>query len=203
NSPPGQPIANEGCAKSTCHGSASNPLHISTTLTPAQNLASFGCFINAQAPSLSAVLACPLNEPGCPKSPHPGQRVFRDTTDLNYQRILSYLYSTKTVSSPLDFAFFARQVQPLFNDPANGGLGRRAGDPRVGRRAAPRRERLPAELARRRHLLGAAAQSVHDGGRRVQAPAADLRSRRGQPVQQRPVGHAPLEQQVRRPEPGV
>ena len=31
NSPPGQPISYDGCARSTCHGAATNPLHISAT----------------------------------------------------------------------------------------------------------------------------------------------------------------------------
>jgi hypothetical protein len=37
-------------------------------------------------------------------------------TDLNYQRILSYLYASKTAITPLDFAYFTRQINPLFND---------------------------------------------------------------------------------------
>jgi hypothetical protein len=125
NAPPGQPIANVGCSRSTCHGTDRGPgtLYLAPTNTPAQNLQSFGCYINAAAPSESPILACPLNGPGCPKSPHPGQNVFRDPTDRNYQRLLSFLYATKTVKNPLDFAFFARQIDPIFKDPNFGGLG--------------------------------------------------------------------------------
>ena len=39
-------------------------------------------------------------------------------SDLNYQRVLSYLYSAKTGATPLDFAFFARVVNVIFDDPA-------------------------------------------------------------------------------------
>ena len=122
NAAPGQPVANNGCARSTCHGAATNPLHIATTNTPIQNLTSFGCFVNLASPSASAVLRCPLNDPACPKSPHPGQDVFASPEDLNYQRIASWLYSAQGAASPYDFAFFARQIDPIFNDPSFGGL---------------------------------------------------------------------------------
>ncbi len=122
NVAPGQPVANNGCARATCHGAATNPLHISTTSTPLQNLTSFGCFVNLQNPSSSPILLCPLNDPGCPKSPHPGQDVFASPQDLNYQRIASWLYSAQKAASPMDFAFFARQVAPIFGDPASGGI---------------------------------------------------------------------------------
>jgi hypothetical protein len=63
------------------------------------------------------VLQCPLNAPGCPKTPHPGQNVFLPgAQDLNYQRILSYIYGSKTAATPLDFAFYARQINTIFND---------------------------------------------------------------------------------------
>jgi hypothetical protein len=42
--------------------------------------------------------------------------VFADAADLNYQKVLSFIYGAKTVATPLDFAFFARKVNPLFND---------------------------------------------------------------------------------------
>ena len=128
NAQPGQAISYDGCGRSSCHGgTGAGALHISAASTPLQNLTSFGCYINSAAPSQSAILACPLNAPGCPKSPHPGQNVFRDPTDRNYQRILSFLYATSGVSSPLDFAFFARQIDPIFKDPNSGGLGATGG----------------------------------------------------------------------------
>ena len=122
NVAPGQPVANNGCARATCHGATTNPLNISTTNTPIQNLTNFACFVNLANPSASAILQCPLNYPGCPKSPHPGQDVFASEEDLNYQRIASWLYATQGAASPLDFAFFARQVAPIFDDPNSGGL---------------------------------------------------------------------------------
>ncbi|MGO8993210.1 MAG: hypothetical protein ACLQVI_07765 [Polyangiaceae bacterium] len=122
NEAPGQAVANDGCARSACHGSTTNALSISTTNTPIQNLTNLGCFVNLKNPSASAILQCPLNYPGCPKSPHPGQDVFASQQDLNYQRIASWLYSAQGSANPLDFAFFARQVAPIFSDPASGGI---------------------------------------------------------------------------------
>ncbi len=122
NLAPGQPVANNGCARTTCHGSTTNPLNISPSNTPAQNLAHVACFVNAANPSASPILLCPLNDPGCPKNPHPGQDVFASQQDLNYQRIASWLYSGQGTSSPLDLAFFARQVAPIFTDPSSGGI---------------------------------------------------------------------------------
>lgn len=111
-----------GCALSACHGDKTRTggaLIISRDLTPEQNLASFACFVNLTNPVASQVLVCPLGIEGpygCKKGAHPGQDVFSGAQDPNYQRVLSYLYATKTVQSPLDFAFFARQINPIFND---------------------------------------------------------------------------------------
>jgi hypothetical protein len=123
-----------GCARSACHGAdrTGGALVIKTSNTSAQNLQNFACFVNIANPTASAILECPLNAPGCPKSPHPGQNVFLPgNTDLNYQRILSFLYATKTASTPLDFAFFARQINPIFSDVnsvQNGAQGRSCTD---------------------------------------------------------------------------
>jgi hypothetical protein len=107
-----------GCAKAACHGAdrTGGALVIKTTNSVQQNLANFACFVNLTSPSSSEILQCPLDQPGCRHSPHPGQVVFANAQDRNYQRILSYLYGAKTVASPLDFAFFARRVNPLFGD---------------------------------------------------------------------------------------
>jgi hypothetical protein len=107
-----------GCARATCHGAdrTGGALVIKTTNTAAQNLQSFACFVNLANPTSSPILLCPLNDPRCPKQ-HPGQNVFLPgNQDLNYQRILSYLYGSKTASTPLDFAFFARQINTIFDD---------------------------------------------------------------------------------------
>jgi hypothetical protein len=107
-----------GCARAACHGQdrTGGALVIKATNTVQQNLASFACFVNLTSPTSSEILVCPLDQPGCRRSPHPGQVVFSDANDLNYQKVLSYLYGAKTVSNPLDFAFFARRINPLFND---------------------------------------------------------------------------------------
>jgi hypothetical protein len=42
--------------------------------------------------------------------------VLGGANDLNYQRMLAYIYGTNAVTSPLDFAFFARRVHPILND---------------------------------------------------------------------------------------
>jgi hypothetical protein len=107
-----------GCARSTCHGTpgAAGKLFIDPDASPAENLERFACFVNLDNPSASAILACPLDLASCPTSGgHRGEDIFDGVTDLNYQRILSYLYAA-TSNSPLDFAFYARKLDPLFND---------------------------------------------------------------------------------------
>ena len=107
-----------GCARATCHGAdrTGGALVIKTTSDAATNLANFACFVNLNNPTVSDILLCPLNQPGCRHYPHPGQDVFSGPTDLNYQRILSYLFAAKTVATPIDFAFYARQIDTIFND---------------------------------------------------------------------------------------
>jgi hypothetical protein len=115
---PGSPPTTTGCARTTCHGAdrTGGALVIKETNDVATNLASFACFVNLQQPSASEILVCPLNQPGCRRSPHPGQMVFSGAGDLNFQRVLSYLYAAKTSSTPIDFAFYVRQIDPIFND---------------------------------------------------------------------------------------
>lgn len=118
NDPTGQRVST-GCARSTCHGAdrTGGALVIKESATPALNLQNFACFVNLGNPTSSSVLLCPLNAPGCPKTPHPGQNVFLPgAQDRNYQRILSYIYGSKTAATPLDFAFYARQINTIFND---------------------------------------------------------------------------------------
>jgi hypothetical protein len=137
NQPPGTPVASDSCGRATCHGSATNPLSLSPKNTAATNLHNFGCFVNLASPSASPILQCPLNtNPAlctAPNGKHPGQNVFASEQDLNFQRIASWIYSaqppsgsaagTKGAASPLDFAWYARQVGPIFDDPAFGGEG--------------------------------------------------------------------------------
>ncbi|WP_394839361.1 hypothetical protein LVJ94_20965 [Pendulispora rubella] len=104
-----------GCAGGTCHGQDKpGALTIKKGASAADNLKSFACYVNSTNPVQSQILICPLGKNNCKKSPHPGNAVFRNATDLNYQRLLSFLYATKTATTPLDFAFFARQVAPIF-----------------------------------------------------------------------------------------
>ncbi len=107
-----------GCTRSACHGAQRGPgtLFLDAAAAPAENLERFACFVNLDNPSASAILACPLGLQSCPIGDgHPGGDIFSGVTDLNYQRILSYLYAA-TSNSPLDFAFYARKIDPLFND---------------------------------------------------------------------------------------
>ena len=119
-----------GCAGSTCHGQdKTNALVLKKNASAADNLKSFACYVNLKNPVQSNIVICPLGKNNCKKSPHPGSSVFTGPTDLNYQRILSFLYATKTATTPLDFAFFARQVAPIFeNTQLSGSAGRSCAD---------------------------------------------------------------------------
>jgi hypothetical protein len=118
-----------GCMSSQCHGTDRGPgkLTLLPSATVQTQLQNFVCFVNLAAPSTSEILLCPLNYPGCRKQPHPGQDVFGGANDLNYQRMLAFVYGGKNDVSPLDFAFFVRRINNIFNDPAaiDGGVGGR------------------------------------------------------------------------------
>jgi hypothetical protein len=107
-----------GCTAGACHGSDRGPgkLSLLATADAATQLQNFACFVNLQSPSLSEIVQCPLGNPGCRVSPHPGQDVLGGATDLNYQRILAFIYGAKADVSPLDYAFFVRKINPIFND---------------------------------------------------------------------------------------
>ncbi len=108
-----------GCARSECHGKDRGPgiFYLDDDATPEERVSSFSCYVDLENPSNSQVLLCPLNLPGCSKSSdHPGEDVFAGVDDRNYQRLLSYIYATRNGASPLDFAFFVRKINVLFND---------------------------------------------------------------------------------------
>jgi hypothetical protein len=107
-----------GCVKSGCHGQTrgAGTLSLIPGTDPAQLLANFACFVNLATPQLSEALLCPSDQDGCRKRPHPGGNFFDGGNDLNYQRLLSYIYGSKLNISPLDYAFFVRKVNPIFND---------------------------------------------------------------------------------------
>lgn len=108
-----------GCARSECHGRSRGPgtFFLDPAGLPEEQLDSFRCFVDLQNPSASQVLLCPLNLSGCQKRPHPGSDIFFGVDDLNYQKLLSYIYATENGNTPLDFAFFVRKINPIFNDP--------------------------------------------------------------------------------------
>jgi hypothetical protein len=107
-----------GCRSSVCHGTDRGPGKFSLPLTADGStlLQNFACFVNLTAPSTSEVVICPSNSPGCRSNPHPGQDVLRGANDLNYQRLLAFIYGSKVNVSPLDYAFFVRRINPIFND---------------------------------------------------------------------------------------
>lgn len=107
-----------GCMTAACHGIDRGPgaLSLVPTEDPARLLQNFACFVDLTSPSASEILACPLDDPRCRRYPHPGQDVLSGADDLNYQRLLAFLYGAKADVSPLDFAFFVRRINPIFND---------------------------------------------------------------------------------------
>jgi hypothetical protein len=117
NAPGGQGRG-AGCMSIACHGIDRGPgkLSLLPTVDAAIQLQNFACFVNLASPSASEILACPLGAPGCRKYPHPGQDVLGGANDLNYQRLLAFVYGAKADVSPLDFAFFVRRINPIFND---------------------------------------------------------------------------------------
>jgi hypothetical protein len=122
-----------GCTLGPCHGTDRGPgiLHLSDALDAPANLRNFSCFVDLTNPSASEVLLCPLDDPRCRRHPHPGQDVFDGAGDLNYQRVLAYLYGSQLDATPLDFAFFVRRINTIFNDLAaveNGAQNRTCAD---------------------------------------------------------------------------
>jgi hypothetical protein len=115
---PGGQGRGAGCMSVACHGIDRGPgkLSLLPTVDAATQLQNFACFVNLASPSASEILACPLNQPGCRKYPHPGQDVLGGANDLNYQRMLAFVYGAKADVSPLDFAFFVRRINPIFSD---------------------------------------------------------------------------------------
>lgn len=107
-----------GCTRGPCHGQDRGPgsLFLSEEAPAEDNLRRFACFVDTVNPSASQILACPLGHPRCAYGDHPGDDIFSGVEDRNYQRLLSYLYSSALETSPLDFAYFVRRVNPIFND---------------------------------------------------------------------------------------
>jgi hypothetical protein len=132
NSPDGQGRG-AGCRSTACHGIDRGPgkLSLPATADAGTLLQNFACFTNLASPAASEILACPTNSPGCRSYPHPGQDVLGGANDFNFQKMLAYIYGANAVTSPLDFAFFARRVHPILNDPnavEGGAQGRSCAD---------------------------------------------------------------------------
>ncbi len=120
-----------GCTRGPCHGQKRpGSLALIPTDPPEVQLANFACFVSLTSPVSSQVLLCPRNHPGCAKSPHPGDELLVGTDDLNYQRLLSFLFSSVTDVTPLDLAFYARRIEPMFDDrgAVQGGSSRTCAD---------------------------------------------------------------------------
>jgi hypothetical protein len=117
NAPGGQGRG-AGCMSGVCHGIDRGPgtLSLVPSAPAATLLQNFACFANLTSPSASELLACPLNNPGCRRYPHPGQDMLGGANDLNYQRLLAFLYGGRADGSPMDFAFFVRRINPILND---------------------------------------------------------------------------------------
>jgi hypothetical protein len=125
-----------GCMSTACHGTDRGPgkLSILPTADTATQLQNFACFVSLNAPSSSEVLACPTNTAGCRVSPHPGQDVLQGANDLNYQALLAFIFGAQTDVSPLDFAFYVRKINPIFDNVASvqgGALGITCADNRA------------------------------------------------------------------------
>ncbi|HTE52724.1 MAG TPA: hypothetical protein VK698_17850 [Kofleriaceae bacterium] len=122
-----------GCTRETCHGERRpGALILDPDDSPEDQLASFACFVSLTSPSSSQVLVCPRKDPRCAIHPHPGDRIFGDSADdQNYQRLMSFLFSAITDSTPIDLAFYARRINPMFdnrNAVQDGAQGRTCSD---------------------------------------------------------------------------
>lgn len=115
-------VVRTGCARGPCHGdpsfAAAGKFYLDPNGDDEDLLDSFRCFVNTENPANSQLLLCPLNLSGCRSGQrHPGEDIFEDVNDLNYQKLLSYIYAARAGASPLDFAFFVRKINPIFSDP--------------------------------------------------------------------------------------
>ncbi|MBC7976372.1 MAG: hypothetical protein H7138_15485 [Myxococcales bacterium] len=105
-----------GCMSTACHGIDRGPGKLSLVGDPSTILSNFACFVDLTSPSSSEILACPTDTAGCRLPQHPGQDILGGANDLNYQRILGFLFGTKSTVSPFDFAFFVRKINPIYDD---------------------------------------------------------------------------------------
>jgi hypothetical protein len=108
--------ARTGGAEGACHDTP-RPGSFDLVGTPQEAMQKFACFINLNNPSRSQLLICPAGLSGCRVGDHPGGELFVDANDANYQKMLSFLFASVADKSPIDFAQFAVEINPLFDDP--------------------------------------------------------------------------------------
>jgi len=109
-----------GCvANGQCHGVVRpGKFSLANSMPIADMFSTFLCYVDQGNPSRSEVVMCPLGSGGsafCPVN-HPGGEIFPDAEDLNFQKLLSFVYSGRGTVQPFDFAFFVRNINTIFND---------------------------------------------------------------------------------------
>ena len=95
NNPDGGSIV--GCTRGPCHGNPRpDAFNLDVTLPVEDNLEAFACFVDVRRPKRSQVLVCPSGDDRCVTFPHPGGEIWRPREDLNYERILDYIRSSRS-----------------------------------------------------------------------------------------------------------
>lgn len=95
NNPDGGSIV--GCTRGPCHGNPRpDAFNLVATDPIEDNLEAFACFVDLRRPKRSQVLVCPSGDDRCVTFPHPGGEVLQPRDDLNYERILDYIRSSRS-----------------------------------------------------------------------------------------------------------
>jgi hypothetical protein len=95
NNPDGGSIV--GCTRGPCHGTPRPDAFNLVVSDPIEdNLEAFACFVDLRRPKRSQVLVCPSGDDRCVTFPHPGGEVLQPRDDLNYERILDYIRSSRS-----------------------------------------------------------------------------------------------------------
>lgn len=118
--------SNVSCSQAECHGRDRGVgtyranLFPSLQRDPVPSFESYRCFSDPEEPRASQLLACAFDEPACLTGPHVIAWPERHQ-DGNIMRLLGYLHASNEATALLDFAYFARRVNPIFDDPALAG----------------------------------------------------------------------------------
>jgi hypothetical protein len=95
NHPDGGSIV--GCTRGPCHGNPRPDAFNLIASDPVEdNLEAFACFVDLGRPRRSQVLVCPSGDDRCVTFPHPGGEILGARDDLNYERILDYIRSSRS-----------------------------------------------------------------------------------------------------------